>query len=128
MKLQFGKLLPGVLMLLIALTPAFSTDAGEKFRFVLVLIGCALGACGNALLRRSQSGGLSWKHIANGGWLGATILPAATVALLGSAPDSLGQYLGFSLGWGLLMGYGLGLTVAGAGFLATSASTTQPRS
>jgi hypothetical protein len=106
-----ARLALGTIMLLLGLAPILTAEPAERLRYLLIASGCAAGAIANALLRRKRGVSLSWRNLANGAWLGGVVLPVVTVLLLGGSASAVGEYLGFSIALGLLIGYGVGMVV-----------------
>jgi len=104
-----GSLVLGIVMVSLGLAPIVTGGPAERMRYILIAAGCAGGAMANALFRHRRRASVSWKNLANGAWLGAIVLPVVTVMILGGGASTVGEYLGFSVALGLLIGYGLGM-------------------
>ena len=109
MRLRLSHLIPGGLMLALGIGVVTTADRrGDQIVYALTLIGSLVGAAANAVRHRRTT----WRHVANGGWLGG-VLFATGVALITGDAGTVGETIGAAAVLGLIDGYGLGLVCRG---------------
>lgn len=114
MRLRFARIIVGTLLFALGLGVVATADRlGDKLVYAFTAAGCLVGAGANLARHRRAGRPVTWRHLANGGWLGGVVL-ATGIALLTGSPGAVGEAFGGALAVGLIDGYGLGLVCSGA--------------